>query len=163
MSQYPNYLSNSYTPQGYMQGYPPMQQTANPYMDRLAQFQNQQIMQQQPIIQGVATRMVDDFNLITANDVPMDGTGAFFVKKDGSEIQHRVWTAQGTILTRPFKPVIEEQPNNVSDYNEKMSIQAINELSAMFESKFAELNEKFDKLENNIKPANTKRKDTSNE
>ena len=163
MSQYPNYLSNGYMPQGYMQGYPPMQQTTNPYMDRLAQFQNQQIMQQQPIIQGIATRIVDDFNMITANDVPMDGNGAFFVKRDGSEIQHRIWTAQGTISTRPFKPVIEEQPNNVSASDEKMSVQAINELTAMFESKFKELNDRFDKFENNIKPINLKRKDTSNE
>ncbi len=163
MSQYPNYLNNGYIPQGYMQGYPPMQQNQNPYMDRLAQLQSQQVMQQQPVIQGIATRIIDDFSMITANDVPMDGNGAFFVKKDGSEIQHRMWTAQGTISTRPFKPVLEEQTNNVSANNDNLSIQALNGLTAMFENKFLELNERFDKLENTIKPTNSKRKDASNE
>lgn len=165
MSQYPNYLNNGYmpqVPQGYMQGYPQVQQNQNPYMERFSQFQTMQAPQQ-PTIQGIATRIVDDFNMITANDVPMDGNGAFFVKKDGSEIQHRTWTGNGTITTRPFKPVLEEQPNNLPQGNSNVALSVVKELEEVFSKYFTGINEGFDKLEKSIKPTGAKRKDADNE
>ena len=44
----------------------------------------QTIQEQRPMMCG---GLVDDFGLITANDVPMDGSPAVFVKKDGKEIE----------------------------------------------------------------------------
>lgn len=165
MSQYPNYLNNGYMPQisqGYMQGYSQIPQNQNPYMERFSQLQAMQAPQQ-PMVQGIATRIVDDFNMITANDVPMDGNGAFFVKKDGSEIQHRTWTGNGTITTRPFKPVLEEQSNNLSHGNNNSAVSVANELEEVFSRYFNGINERFDKLEKSIKPTGTKRKDADNE
>ena len=165
MSQYPNYFPNSYMPQtaqGYMQGYPQMPQSQNPYMERISQLQTMQ-SPQQPMFQGITTKVVDDFNMITANDVPMDGNGAFFVKKDGSEIQHRTWTGNGTITTRPFKPVLEEQANNLPQDNSNVAVSVANELEEVFSRYFNGINERFDKLEKSIKPTGTKRKDTDNE
>lgn len=139
MNQFMNYLSNSpQMPMGY--GY----------------------QQYQPMHHGVVTKIVDDFSQITANDVPMDSNGAFFVKKDGSEIQHRVWTAQGTIANRPFKAVSSVSMDNAQPNSENVSAQAINELLALFDSKFTELNSRFDKIEKVIKPT-TRRKEAEND
>lgn len=94
MLQYPNFsapqMQNPY--QNYN---PPMQQ--NPYLERLnqlQQYQQQNIQMQQPQFQPVqqqapdlSCRLVSDFGAISANDVPMDGKGAVFMKQDGTEIQ----------------------------------------------------------------------------
>ena len=91
--------------------YPQMNNYNQPYnpmmnaQQRLAQMEQQypqfaQPMQFQPQISqhlGLNGAIVDDFGVISANDVPMDGNGAIFIKKDGSEIQLRNWTANGKI------------------------------------------------------------------
>lgn len=89
------------------------QQTQYQYIERFAQNQriqqmNLQNQQVQPM-QRLNGRIVDDFNIITANDVPMDATGALFIKSDGTEIQRKVWTSNGTIATSRFKLVLTEQ------------------------------------------------------
>lgn len=106
----------------------PMQ---NPYMDRMAQLQQyQQGLQhsvQQPVNQpqGIIGRIVNDFSEITANDVPMNGSAAFFPKADGSEMQVRSWTSNGTIQTVVYKPILEQ---NQSDGNiPQMDFNTLNE------------------------------------
>lgn len=93
----------------------PMQ---NPYMDRMNQLQNyqqslqmpqQQFPTQQNQPQWIIGRVVNDFSEITANDVPMNGNAAFFPKADGSELQVRSWTANGTIQTVVYKPILEQK------------------------------------------------------
>jgi hypothetical protein len=118
MNQYQPYsMNNNYMPyQNGMYQQPQMypQQMQNTQMDRLAQLQamqqSLQPAQMQPAYQGLLGRVVDDFGAITANDVPMNGLGAVFIKKDGSEVQIRSWTANGTIATTSYMPVLE--PNN---------------------------------------------------
>ena len=61
---------------------------------------------------GLNGRIIDDFNILSANDVPMDGNGAIFIKKDGSEIQLRNWTANGTIQTTSYKPILDSNSEN---------------------------------------------------
>lgn len=119
--------------QNYMNPYAPMQGMSqppyqgynqpinNPYMERMNQLQNYQqslqmqpsqmsgANQQQPI--GLNCRIIDDFNMIVANDVPMDGNGAIFMKRDGSEMQWRNWSANGTIVTTSYLPVIDQKPD----------------------------------------------------
>ena len=113
MNLYQPYSMNNYQPYspGYPQQQPYPQQMQNPQMDRLAQLQamqqSLQPAQMQPTYQGIFGRIVDDFGAITANDVPMNGGGAVFIKKDGSEIQIRSWTANGTIATTSYSPVLE--------------------------------------------------------
>lgn len=96
-----------------MNPYQNFSQQQNPYMDRMAQLQQYQQslqpqVQQQSQQIGLNCRIVDDFNSIVANDVPMDGNGAFFAKRDGSEVQHRNWSSNGTIQTTVYKPVQQE-------------------------------------------------------
>lgn len=71
------------------------------------QMQNQNI--QSNMIIG---KIVNDFSELTANDVPMNGSAAFFPKADGSELQVRNWTPNGTIQTIVYRPV---QPENQSE------------------------------------------------
>ena len=86
----------------------------NPYADRMAQLQSyQQNLQQAQVpganqqaqTQGIIGRVVNDFAEITANDVPMNGSAAFFPKADGSELQVRSWASNGTIQTIVYRPI----------------------------------------------------------
>lgn len=94
-----------------------------PQFSQQNQFMQQPI-QQQP--QGLNCVIVDDFNAISANDVPMDGKGAVFMLRGGSQIQWRNWTANGTIQTIPYSPV---QPENQSEATNipQMDFNALNE------------------------------------
>jgi hypothetical protein len=109
MNNYQQPYQNPYNQQPF---YP--QSMQNPQIDRYNQLQamqqSLQPVQPQQNYPGLFGRIVDDFNLITANDVPMNGGGAVFIKKDGSEIQIRSWTANGTIATTSYAPILE--PNN---------------------------------------------------
>lgn len=144
-SGYPNPYSNY--PNMYQQPQMPVQ-----YMDRLGQLQASQQVQMIPqnnprMYSNINGGIVEDFNLITANDVPMDGNGAVFVKKDGSEIQVRNWTAQGTISTSVFKPVEIGEAKELTISPEK----SLEKLSEAFEGKFQELSEKIDRIEKALK------------
>lgn len=139
MQQYqnPNYFMNYQQPQ--MQFNPYMQR-----MENLQQFQ-QSIQPQQP---GIVTRVVNDFNVLTANDVPMNG-GAFFVKADGSEIEQREWSANGQIITKRYKAILDEfnsKPNTLSDDEEKTKFDAILGLVGAFEERLVTLDGKIDEI-----------------
>ena len=98
---------------------------------------------------GIVTKTVDDFGYITANDVPMDGNGAIFIKKDGSEIQRRVWTAQGNIIVTSYLPQIATQNDsmvNVSSETDKSNLGAFSEFTEAFNEKMKSLNDKIDKI-----------------
>lgn len=152
MQTYPNYSMNNYSPyqMPIYQQYP-QQMAQQQYMDRMAQLQSmQQSLQTQPntpVIPGLTGRVVEDFNVITANDVPMDGNGAIFIKSDGSEIQVRNWTAQGTISTSRFKPFLDSQTENTVPREEKGTDEHFQALVAAFMDRFDGIDQRFDKLE----------------
>ena len=90
-------------------------QSTNPYMDRMNFLQNYQQSLQQPVAgmqmpltnqqampqqpAGINGRVVQTVENINANEVPMDGSMAFFPKQDLSEIYVKGWNANGTINT----------------------------------------------------------------
>lgn len=156
MSAYPNFSAPP-MPNPYQNYNPPMQQ--NPYLERLnqlQQYQQQNLQMQQPQFPGQAAqapgiigRIVNDFSEITANDVPMNSNAAFFPKADGSELQVRSWTPNGTIQTVVYRPIQTE--NGVSSTNTpQMDFNALNEdVRALRE----EISARFDRLEQSIKPS----------
>lgn len=95
---------------------------------------------------NMSGKIVDDFNSITASDIPMDGNPATFIKRDGSEIQLRTWTSNGTISTTSYKPVTIETP-----------VKTETDVFADFRE---EVYHRFDKLE---KALNVSRKTTKKE
>ena len=116
------------------------------------QFYNQpaavQQYQQPPYIQQAAQRIngrvVQSADMITANDVPMDGSVAFFPTQDLSEIYAKSWDANGKIVTRLFMPVSDSYPSNPTQDTEKLKIWLSDEATEVFEKHFDTL---FSKIE----------------
>lgn len=150
--------------------YMPMQ---NPYADRMNFLQNyQQSLQQQPMqmnqqpipqqIAGINGRVVQAVENINANEVPMDGSKAFFPKQDLSEIYVKGWNADGTIKTTVYKPYTESNGNNVSNPTtdiENAKFTLSDESTQLFLNKFEELSEKIGQLEDRFdKSLGTQRK-----
>ena len=122
------------------------------------QFYNQtaavQQYQQPPYIQQAAQRIngrvVQSADMITANDVPMDGSVAFFPTQDLSEIYAKSWDANGKIVTRLFKPVSDSHPYNTTQDTEKLKLWLSDEATEVFEKHFDTLFSKIEELEKKI-------------
>ena len=65
--------------------------------------------QQPEPTQGISGRVVQAVETINPNEVPMDGSVAFFPKQDLTEIYAKSWNADGTIRTSTFKPVLNDK------------------------------------------------------
>lgn len=148
-------------------------QSQNPYMDRMNFLQNyQQSLQQQPMqmnqqpipqqIVGINGRIVQAVENINANEVPMDGSMAFFPKQDMSEIYVKGWNADGTIRTIVYKPYTEPGGSNVGNPTtdiENAKFTLSDESTQLFLNKFEELSEKIGQLEDRFdKSLGTQRK-----
>lgn len=153
-------------------------QSQNPYMDRMNFLQNYQQSLQQPVvgtqmplanqqpmpqqIAGINGRMVQAVENINANEVPMDGSMAFFPKQDMSEIYVKGWNADGTINTIVYKPYAAPKDNQtvnsmVNTENAKFTLS--DESTQLFLNKFEELSEKIGQLEDRFdKSLGTQRK-----
>lgn len=166
MSAYPNYWAPQQMPNQCQNFNPPMQQ--NPYMERLNQLQQyQQNMQmQQPQFPGqpaqapgIIGRIVTDFSEITANDVPMNGNAAFFPKADGTELQVRSWSSNGTIQTVVYKPIFEQNGAD-STNTPQMDFNALNEDVRALREDIKDVREM---LEKSMSKANTRAKKVTDE
>lgn len=148
-------------------------QSQNPYMDRMNFLQNyQQSLQQQPMqmnqqpmpqqIAGINGRIVQTVENINANEVPMDGSMAFFPKQDMSEIYVKGWNADGTIKTVVYKPYTEPGGSNAGNPTadiENAKFTLSDESTQLFLNKFEELSEKIGQLEDRFdKSLGTQRK-----
>lgn len=131
MQTYPNY-SQPMMNNPYPNSYNPMlspQQRLMQMEQQFPQFSQQNQFMQQPAQQQpqcIVGKIVNDFSELTANDVPMNGSAAFFPKADGSEIQARAWTANGTIQTVVYRPVQAENQSEVTNI-QQMDFNALNE------------------------------------
>lgn len=153
-------------------------QSTNPYMDRMNFLQNYQQSLQQPVAgmqmpltnqqampqqpAGINGRIVQAVENINANEVPMDGSMAFFPKQDMSEIYVKGWNADGTIRTIVYKPYTDPKDNqtvNSMANAENAKFTLSDESTQLFLNKFEELSEKIGQLENRFdKSLGTQRK-----
>lgn len=133
---------NSYVPQyqSYQSAYNPMQN-----IQRFQQPQQPEQMQQ-----GIFGKVVQSQDSIVANDVPMNGSVAFFPKSDLSEIYAKQWSADGTISTMVFKPIQNDNPNKLPQDTEKLKIGLSDEATEVFEKHFDTLFSKIEELEKKI-------------
>ena len=153
-----------YYPQmnNYNQQYNPQQ----PYMERLAglqQFQQslqaqqpqqpQQQFQQMPM--GISGRVVPNAEAIAANDVPMDGSVAFFPMQDMSQILAKSWNADRTIKTVICKH-FGETPSNLSTTNEKLNVGLSDDVTQAFMQRFDDISNKISQLEQSLTKPLTK-------
>lgn len=134
-------------------GYYPYQQ----YQQQYPQYSNVIPVQNQS--QGVFGRVVDSFDTISANDVPMSGEPTTFVKRDLSEVQVRMWSPNGQIMTTSFKPIQSEKVAEVVNVSN-------NEIKSLYEtldSLQTGLNARLDKIEEYFSKSNAKRGAKSDE
>ena len=153
MSNYiPQYGAYQYNPMTNIQRF---QQS-----DQIQQPQMSQLMPQQ--IAGINGRIVQAVENINANEVPMDGSMAFFPKQDMSEIYVKGWNADGTIKTIVYKPYTDPKDNqtvNSMANTENAKFTLSDESTQLFLIKFEELSEKIGQLEDRFdKSLGTQRK-----
>ena len=149
----PQYMNSVYNPQGF---YPQQYGNYAPYQQIQQQrFQPQeqyQAMQNQQAI-GLNGRIVQVVENINANEVPMDGSMAFFPKQDLSEIYVKGWNADGTIKTIVYKPQIDNksvQAVNSSFDTEKLKIDLSEQATADIMQRFDDLSAKIEQLESKV-------------
>ena len=130
----------------------PMQ---NPYMERMAQLQQYQQSLQQPIVptqtpvsnqMSALGKMVDSIDVVKATDIPMDGNTYYFPKADGTEVYCKQWLQNGTTRILTFKPVLDDNTNNVSPDTEKLKISLSDDVTEVFMKRFDELEKRIDDL-----------------
>ena len=129
--------------------------TQNPYMDRMAQLQQYQHSLQQPIVptqtpvsnqMSALGKIVDSIDVVKATDIPMDGNTYYFPKADGTEVYCKQWLQNGTTRILTFKPVLEDNTNNLSSDTEKLKIGLSDEVTEVFMKRFDELEKRIDDL-----------------
>ena len=139
MNPYQMPQANNYIPQ-----YQTYQQAYNP-MQNIQRFQQPEQMQQ-----GIFGKVVQSQDSIVANDVPMNGSVAFFPKSDLSEIYAKQWSADGTISTMVFKPIQNDNTNKLSQETEKLKFDLSENVTEVFEKHFDTLFSKIEELEKKI-------------
>lgn len=130
------------------------QMMMNPYMDRMAQLQQYQQNLQQPVVptqmpganqqMNVIGKIVDSVDVVKATDVPMDGNMYYFPKADGTEIFGKQWLSSGQTRILTFKPVFDDDTNNVSNTEEKLKLGLSDEATEVFMKRFDELEKRLD-------------------
>ena len=155
----PYYLQQNQ--QGYPQYYNPLAQVQNRTIDYQQNMPN--TYQQNQIVQGINGKIIAEMSQITANDVPMDGSVAFFPKQDLSEVYAKSWNADGTIRTVTYKPVLDNELKNVPTDTEKLKCELSDEATEGIMSKFDEISDRIGQLEKSLqsqrKTSQSQRKD----
>lgn len=152
MSMYQNFsqMNNPYSQMNNMYAQP-----NNPYAERMNFLQNYQQSLQQPIVptqmsgsnqMSALGKMVDSIDVVKATDIPMDGNTYYFPKADGTEVYCKQWLQNGTTRILTFKPVFEDNPNNLSPDTEKLKISISDEVTEVFMKRFDELEKRIDDL-----------------
>lgn len=154
--------TNPYSNFGFnqQQGYVPQQYGYNPYvMQQRFQPQMEQPQYQPQVPKGINGKVVQSVEMITANDVPMDGSIAFFPMQDMSAILAKSWNADGTIKTTVYKPFTEplepDIANNTID-TERIKLGLSDEVTEVLMSKFNELSERLGQIEQVLSKPSTK-------
>lgn len=142
----PYYLQQNQ--QGYPQYYNPLAQVQNRAIDYQQNMPNN--YQQNQIVQGINGKIIAEMSQITANDVPMDGSVAFFPKQDLSEVYAKSWNADGTIRTVTYKPVLDNDPKNVPTDTEKLKCELSDEATEGIMNKFDEISDRLGQLEKSL-------------
>ena len=147
----------------------PMQ---NPYMDRMAQLQQYQQSLQQPLSQAQMSgsnqmsalgKMVDSIDVVKATDIPMDGNTYYFPKADGTEVYCKQWLQNGTTRILTFKPVFEDNPNNLSSDTEKLKIEDFNTILEGISGKIDNVLIEISKIIEQPKQSSRTKKETNTE
>lgn len=124
----------------------------NPYMQRMENLQQFQQAINQPIVQPQNQqftplgKIVESVDMVKATDIPMDGNMYYFPTADGSSVFGKQWLANGQTRILTFKPILEDNPNNLSDETEKLKFEDFNNVLMGIQEDIKALNDKIDKI-----------------
>ena len=153
MQPWQNYSTNNY---------PQYQSQFNPYMQRMENLQQFQQAIQQPIsptqMSGTSQftqlgKIVESVDMVKATDIPMDGNMYYFPTADGSLIFGKQWLANGQTRILTFKPVLDNDPNTLSQNEEKLNLEVLGQVLEGIQNDIKTLTDKIDK----IKPTRAKK------
>lgn len=131
------------------------QQQFNPYMQRMENLQQFQQAIQQPVVPTQMSganqftplgKMVESVDIVKVTDIPMDGNMYYFPKADGSEIYSKQFMPNGQTRILTFKPTLDNEPNNLSNEDEKTKMVAFDEVLGAIRSEIKAINDKIDKI-----------------
>ena len=149
--------------------YPQYQSQFNPYMQRIENLQQFQQAIQQPMsptsMSGANQftplgKIVESVDMVKATDIPMDGNMYYFPTADGTEIYGKAWMANGQTRILTFKPVLDNDPNTLSQNGEKLNLEVLGQVLEGIQSDIKTLTEKLDKIS---KPTRAKKEVTEDE
>ena len=92
--------------------------------------------------------------MVKVADIPMDGNMYYFPKADGTEIYTKQFGIDGRTRILTFKPVLDDNPNNLPTEEEKLKFDTFNDVLLGIQKDIKELTEKVDKI---TKPTRTKK------
>ena len=137
----------------------------NPYLQRMENLQQFQQAMQQPVqnnpnlspglnMLASLVKVVESIDMVKATDIPMDGNMYYFPKADNSEIYGKAWLPNGQTRILTFKPVLDNDPNTLSQNEEKLNFEVLGQVLEGIQSDIKTLTEKLDKIS---KPTRTKK------
>ena len=127
----------------------------NPYLQRMENLQQFQQVMQQPMsptqMSGTSQfiplgKIVESVDMVKATDIPMDGNMYYFPKADGTEIYGKAWMTNGQTRILTFKPVLDNDPNTLSQNEEKLNLEVLGQVLEGIQSDIKTLTEKLDKI-----------------
>ena len=137
---------------------PMFNQQQNPYMQRMDYLQQFQQAIQQPVPSNnqfvPMGKIVESVDMVKATDIPMDGNMYYFPTADGSSIFGKRWLANGQTQILAFKPILDNESNNLSSNQIQIDFGAISDVLSGIQDDIKMLNDKVDKIS---KPSRAKK------
>ena len=131
------------------------QQQFNPYLQRMENLQQFQQAIQQPVVPTSMSganqftplgKIVESMDIVKVTDIPMDGNLYYFPKADGTEIYSKQFMPNGQTRILTFKPITDDEPNNLPLDEEKLKFDTFNAILEGIQADIKTLSEKVDKI-----------------
>ena len=100
-------------------------------------------------------KVVESVDIVKVTDIPMDGNVYYFPKADGTEIYSKQFMVNGQTRILTFKPVLDNEPSNLTLVEEKADLEPINTVLKGIQEDVKALSDKIDKFS---KPTTAKSK-----
>lgn len=132
-----------------------MQPQFNPYLQRMENLQQFQQTIQQPMVPTSMSganqfnpfgKIVESIDVVKVTDIPMDGNMYYFPQADGQAIYGKKFLPNGQTQILAFKPSLENEPNTLSNEEEKSKFDTLEQFLEGIQSEVRTLSDKIDKI-----------------
>lgn len=146
-----------------------MQPQFNPYLQRMENLQQFQQTIQQPMVPTSMSganqfnpfgKIVESIDVVKVTDIPMDGNMYYFPQADGQAIYGKKFLPNGQTQILAFKPSFENEPNTLSNEEEKSKFDTLEQFLEGIQSEVRILSDKIDKIS---KPTRAKKGEVEDE